>query len=117
MRGTGTLVADCGHPANCRLVGESVPGDSGATYRVGGWFKGSGRADCFLTLRFWSDAGGTQFVGEANIPLDGSFTDWTEKPATFAAPGNAVGADIMFRCPANTTVDLYADDFLVNQIN
>ncbi len=82
-------------------------------YRVRGYFKGTGSNETFLTIRWWSDAGGTQFVSENNISLEGSFGAWTEKSGIFSAPANAFSADISFRCPASTTADLYGDDFYV----
>ena len=111
-RARSLRIAVTGQTADWRA--KVFPVTGGAAYRLCGWFKGSGGAECFLTIRFWSDAGGSQFVGESNIPLDGSYAAWTEKKATFFAPAGAVSADVMLRCPANTTVHLYGDDFAVS---
>ena len=89
------------------------PVASSQSYGLRCFVKGTGSNQAFLTIRFWSDAGGTQFVGENNVSLEGSFADWTEKSSIVVAPANAVSADIMFRCPSNTTADIYGDDFRV----
>ena len=89
------------------------PVAGGQSYSLRCFVKGSGSNETFLTIRFWSDAAGTQFVGENNISLEGSFPNWTEKSGIVVAPANAVSADIMYRCPSNTTADIYGDDFRV----
>ncbi len=87
----------------------------GVNYRLCGYFKGTGGGECFLTVRWWSDVGGTQFVGEQNIALSDTYADWTEISGVFWAPGGAVRADVMFRCPAPTTVDIYGDSFYLGR--
>lgn len=112
-RGTHSLqIAVTNQTADWRAKVFPVVG--GAAYRVSGWFKGAGSSECFLTIRFWSDAEGTAFLGESNIVLDAEYASWTQKVGTFIAPGLAVSADVLFRCPSNTTAAIFGDDFAVN---
>lgn len=88
-----------------------------ASYRLRAYVKGSGSTQTFLTVRWWSDAGATAFISEDNRMLNSTYADWKLIEQTFTAPSNAVTADVMFRCPAATTADIYADDFSVRQVN
>lgn len=84
-------------------------------YRLRGYFKGQGGVECYLTVRWWADAGGSIFLGEQNIALSDTYADWTEINTIVLAPVNALRADVMFRCPSNTTVDIYGDDFYLGR--
>lgn len=90
---------------------------AGVTYRLLGYFKGTGSAQTFLTIRWFSNPNGTGFISEDNINLEGVFADWTLKQQDIVAPIGAQSADVMFRCPAATAADIYGDDFSVRQIN
>ncbi|WP_287960765.1 hypothetical protein [Caldilinea sp.] len=85
-------------------------------YRVQGNFKGNGGPECYLTIRWFSDPDGTAFISENNLPLDGTYSQWTVVSGWFLAPPAAQTADIMFRCPAPTTVDINGDDFSVREL-
>jgi len=86
-----------------------------AVYNVRGFFKGTGSAQTFLTIRWWSDAGGTVFISENNITLS-TYSGFTLVEADITAPGTAVSADIVFRCASTTTADIYGDSFSVRRI-
>ena len=93
------------------------PVQANKTYRVEAWVKGVGSDQTFLTIRWWTNPDGTGFISEDNIPLYQDYSDWTKISQDFVAPPTAQSADILFRCPAVTTADIYGDDFSVRQIN
>lgn len=90
--------------------------DAGLRYRLRAWVKGTGSTQTFLTIRWWENDNGTGFISEDNIMLNGTYTDWTYIAQEFNAPYNARTADVMFRCPAATTADIYGDDFSVRKM-
>lgn len=90
--------------------------EASATYNVRGFFKGAGSTQTFLTIRWWSDAGGTVFISENNITLNATYSGFTLVESDIAAPGTAVSADIVFRCPSSTTADMYGDSFSVRKV-
>ncbi len=85
-------------------------------YRLAGFFKGEGSSETFLTIRWFSDSAGTNFISEQNISLNSVYTDWTQIILDTTSPAGALSADVLFRCPSNTTVSLYGDDFTVRGI-
>ncbi|MBI1296671.1 hypothetical protein GC175_17080 [bacterium] len=89
--------------------------EANRVYQVSGVFKGQGSGQTFLTIRWWSDLAGTAFVKEDNIPLPSTYADWTKIAQSFTAPATAQSADLMFRCPATTTADIYGDNFGVQR--
>ena len=91
-------------------------GVKAGTYRLSGYVKGIGSNQTFLTIRWFSNPNGTGFISEDNISLDGTFADWTLRQQDFVAPSGAQSADVMFRCPAATTADIYGDDFSVRRV-
>lgn len=90
---------------------------AGQTMRVRGFFKGTGSAQMFLTIRWFSNADGTGFINEDNIPLDAVYADWTLKDADFLAPALTLSADLAFRAGGATTAHLYGDDFSVRAVH
>jgi len=86
-------------------------------YRLHGYFKGTGAANMYLTIRWFSDKEGTTFISENNIALDVTYPDWTLKESDFTSPSNALSADVMFRAAAATTANLYGDDFSVKEVD
>lgn len=93
----------------------AMPVVGGAQYALRAWALGSGGSECFLTLRWFADPGATTFLSEQNVPLPTSYPVWTPIDAWATAPVSALTADLLFRCPAPTTVDLYADDFALRR--
>lgn len=102
-----------GATADWRAAHFTVVG--GAGYRLRAYVKGTGSVQAFLTIRWFSDPGGSSFISEDNLALGGTYADWTLCQGDISAPGNAQSADLMFRCPTPTTVDLYGDDFYVRR--
>lgn len=94
----------------------ACPVRGGAAYHVAIWVRGAGSPQTFLTIRFFSDAAATAFLAETNLPLAAAYPDWTLRAIAVTAPASAVRADLVLRCPAPTTTDLYADDFSVRQV-
>jgi len=86
-------------------------------YRVLGFFKGTGAANMFLTIRWFSDKEATAFISEDNIALDATYPDWTLRSGDLTSPSNAMSADVMFRASVATTANLYGDDFFVKQVD
>lgn len=86
------------------------------SYRLRAWVKGTGSTQTFLTIRWWSNPDGTGFISEDNIMFNSTYTNWTRVAQDFTAPASAQSADIMFRCPAATTADIYGDDFSVRRV-
>jgi len=89
---------------------------AGQVYRLSAYVKGTGSTQTFLTIRWWSDTGGSAFISENNIALNVSHADWTVVEQAITAPAGAQSADVVFRCPAATTADLYGDDFSVRRV-
>lgn len=92
-----------------------VTGDE--SYRVGVWLKGASTPQVVLAARWFSDVGGSNYITEQWLILDGTFADWTLKNHVIQAPANAVVCDLMFRAAFNTTADIYGDDFSVRIVN
>lgn len=90
--------------------------EASAVYSLRGFVKGTGSTQTFLTIRWWSDAGGTVFIREDNIMLNATYSGFTLVEQSFTAPGTAVSADIVFRCPSTTTADIYGDSFSVRKV-
>jgi hypothetical protein len=86
-------------------------------YKVRTFVKGSGDANTFLTIRWFSDAAGNNFISENNIVLNNSYSTWTEAVNDFVSPATAQSADIMFRVTGSAVADLYADEFSVRVKN
>lgn len=87
------------------------------TYRVKAMVKGVGSADTHLTVRWFSDTGGATFVSEQNITLNATYADWTVIEQDCPAAATAQSADILLRCAAATTADIYGDDFSVRLLS
>lgn len=85
-------------------------------YQVQAVFKGTGSADCLLTIRWFSNANGTGFISEVNATLNATYATWTPVAFQAQSPSGALSADVMFRCPSNTTVNINGDDFSVRQL-
>jgi hypothetical protein len=85
-------------------------------YRIQGLFLGHGSNQCFLTIRWFSNSDGTGFISENNTAIGGTYDDWTLIVPYVQSPGNAQSADLMFRCPSNTTVSINGDDFSVRML-
>lgn len=85
-------------------------------YRIQGVFLGQGSNQCFLTIRWFSNPDGTGFISEHNTAINGTYNNWTLIAPYVQSPGNAQSADLMFRCPSNTTVSINGDDFSVRML-
>ncbi len=90
--------------------------DGDTIYRVRTFVIGTGSNQVFLTVRWFSNADGTGLIGEDNSMIDSTYSDWTQITGDFEAPAAAQSADVMFRAPAATTADIYADEFSVREV-
>ncbi|MBI1296659.1 hypothetical protein GC175_17020 [bacterium] len=86
------------------------------TYRIKVMAKGTGSADTYLTIRWFSNTDGTGFISEQNIALSSTYSTWTVIEQDIVAPGTAQSADLVFRCPSATTADIYGDDFSIREL-
>lgn len=93
------------------------PVTGGRRYRVGLWVKGTGTPQMVLAARWFSDAGGANYLTEQWLILGGTFANWTRKGHIVQAPVGALAGDLMFRAAFNTTADLYGDDFFVQRFD
>lgn len=89
------------------------------TYVFQGWIKGSAsNGEFFITLRWWRDVNATDFISEVNIPIPlGHYEKWRLIENETTAPSETMAADVQFRCPTNSTGELFGDDFLVINIS
>jgi len=87
----------------------------GKTYYLEGHLTGTHEAgEVFLTIRWFREVGGVDFISEENIPLPiGSYPDWEKLSGNFVAPAEAKSADVLFRVPTASTAKVYADDIIV----
>lgn len=83
--------------------------EASADYIIRGMFVGSADANCYFTIRWFSDTAGSTFISEDNVSLVGTHTNWTLIQDTITAPGTAQSADVMIRVTSSATVDIYAD--------
>ena len=86
------------------------------TYQVYGFFRGEVTADqFFLTVRWFSDLEGLNFIVESNISIPvGNYSEWSRLGDIFTAPKGAKSCEIAFRA-VNGSGDMYGDDFEVRR--
>lgn len=89
----------------------------GRKYRVGMWVRGLGSSEMILSVRWFSDADGANWITEQWIPLNATYADWTPIYRTLLTPANARSGDLMFRTAFATTADIYGDNFSVRRVN
>jgi hypothetical protein len=90
--------------------------EASADYLVGAMITGAAIADCYLTIRWFSDATATTFISEQNISLVGTHTGWVYKSDTATAPGTAQSADVMIRQTSANICNIFADDIEVRKV-
>jgi hypothetical protein len=91
------------------------PVTEGTTYETSGFFTGNVTAgQFFLTIRWFSDSGGTSFIAENDTAIPGNYSRWSPLGGDFTAPSGAKSCEIAFRAE-NGTGDVYGDDFEVRQ--
>jgi len=85
-------------------------------YQVHGFFAGEVTADqFFLTVRWFSDSEGLDFMAENNISIPvGSYPEWSRLGDDFTAPNEAKSYEIVFKA-VNGSGNIYGDDFEVRQ--
>ncbi|GAB4570017.1 MAG: hypothetical protein Kow0047_23430 [Anaerolineae bacterium] len=86
------------------------------SYLAGGWFRGTASGNASITVRWYSDAGGRNLIGEDSKELTGQYADWTQWEETFHAPVNAQSAVFLFRAAGVTDLDVYGDSFSVREV-
>jgi len=87
---------------------------AGKKYYLQAYFTGTVESgEFFLTIRWFRQRGGVDFISENNIPIPvGSYPDWTKFSGEFTAPAEAVSADVLFRVPTPSTGKVYGDEFI-----
>ncbi len=95
--------------ANCLSAPVAVT--AGNLYKVGTYVKGTvSGAQWFVTVRWWSQAGGTGFISQTNMTIQvGTYSTWQYLGAAMLAPTGAVSATVDLRS-VNGTGDVYFDD-------
>lgn len=85
-------------------------------YRWGALAKGVCGNQAFMTLRWFSDEAGSEWVSEVNIALEGTFADWTLKDDYCRAPATALSADLIFKIASDQENDIRATMFFLERL-
>jgi len=87
---------------------------AGKKYYIQAYFTGIVESgEFFLTIRWFREKGGVNFISENNIPIPvGSYPDWTKFSREFTAPPEALSSDVLFRVPTTSTGKVYGDEFI-----
>jgi hypothetical protein len=70
------------------------PVTEGVTYEISGFFRGEVTAgQFFLTIRWFSDSGGTSFIAENDTSIPGNYSRWAQLGGDFTAPNGQKAAE------------------------
>jgi len=93
-----------------------VPVIGGTIYTASAWLQGPASGNVTLGVRWYSDAGGLNLIGESSAAVVGSYATWTEVAAAFTAPFGAQSAVFVYRAGGVGAVDVYGDSFSVYEL-